>query len=338
MALVKSVQATTAIEGNTLSEEEVRAQLEGVGKLPPSREYLGKEVDNVIKASRIVLDHARGREDVPLSLETICRFNGMILKGLELDEGVVPGEIRSHSVVVGDVYQGAPPEDCTILVEKLCRKVPEVQAAVEKLFGKIAGEVIGAVFTHLYLAWIHPFGDGNGRTARLIELLILMDAGIPSVAAHLLSNHYNLTRPMYYRRLKEASLARDPNAFYHYALEGLVDGLGEQLDVIHEANLILAWESHIHKVLPDDDGGSNDRKRHLIVDMQRGNKRIPRKPTKKDLLEVSARVALEYAKRQQITLNRDIDELKRLFLLEGDGESLKANMSLMYGFMALRKE
>ena len=46
--LAKGVRATTAIEGNTLSEEEVIERIEGKLALPPSREYLGKEVDNIV--------------------------------------------------------------------------------------------------------------------------------------------------------------------------------------------------------------------------------------------------------------------------------------------------
>ena len=48
--LAKGVQATTAIEGNTLSEEQVRQHIEGVLELPPSQEYLAQEVDNILKA------------------------------------------------------------------------------------------------------------------------------------------------------------------------------------------------------------------------------------------------------------------------------------------------
>ena len=50
VALIKGALATTAIEGNTLSEDEVRRHIEGTLKLPPSREYLAVEVDNVMKA------------------------------------------------------------------------------------------------------------------------------------------------------------------------------------------------------------------------------------------------------------------------------------------------
>ena len=64
----------------------------------------------------------------------------------------------------------------------------------ERVFGRnnvILTGIIKAIVAHLYIAWIHPFGDGNGRTARLLELQILLNSNIPTPAAHLLSNHYN---------------------------------------------------------------------------------------------------------------------------------------------------
>jgi hypothetical protein len=48
--LAKGALATTAIEGNTLTEKEVLAHLQGKLKLPPSKEYLAREVDNIVAA------------------------------------------------------------------------------------------------------------------------------------------------------------------------------------------------------------------------------------------------------------------------------------------------
>lgn len=53
---------------------------------------------------------------------------------------------------------------------------------------RVAFGIIRAILAHLYLAWIHPFGDGNGRTARSMELHLLMDSGVPSAAAQLLNS------------------------------------------------------------------------------------------------------------------------------------------------------
>jgi Fic family protein len=86
--------------------------------------------------------------------------------------------------------------------------------------------ILKAVVAHLYLAWIHPFGDGNGRTARLVEFQILLSSGVPSPAAHLLSNHYNQTRSEYYRQLDRASKSGGELApFIEYGARGFVAGL-----------------------------------------------------------------------------------------------------------------
>ncbi|WP_211922666.1 hypothetical protein [Solidesulfovibrio aerotolerans] len=55
--LAKGALATTAIEGNTLSEEDVRLHLEGKLKLPPSKEYLKKEIDNILDAFKVADKH-----------------------------------------------------------------------------------------------------------------------------------------------------------------------------------------------------------------------------------------------------------------------------------------
>jgi hypothetical protein len=57
MYLAKGAHATTAIEGNTLTEEQVRARMEKQLSLPPSQEYMGKEVDNIIHACSSIREH-----------------------------------------------------------------------------------------------------------------------------------------------------------------------------------------------------------------------------------------------------------------------------------------
>src|SRR5437867_3089264 len=52
--VAKGVLATTAIEGNTLTEQEVRKYLDGQLKLPHSNEYLAKEVDNIVTACNVI--------------------------------------------------------------------------------------------------------------------------------------------------------------------------------------------------------------------------------------------------------------------------------------------
>ena len=136
----------------------------------------------------------------------ICDLNRRLLDGLEseLDDSTVPDQLRTHSVVVGR-YRGAPAEDCELLLARLCEWLegPDFRSPETEI--GFALMLVRAAVAHLYIAWIHPFGDGNGRTARLVELLILARSGqVPFPAAHLLSNHYNLTRDRYYRELDRA--------------------------------------------------------------------------------------------------------------------------------------
>ena len=89
--LVKGARATTAIEGNTLSEEDVSKLARGELRLPPSKEYLGVEVQNILDACNDMLSFAaEARPLPPLSVERVKALNAQVLQGLETDESVVP--------------------------------------------------------------------------------------------------------------------------------------------------------------------------------------------------------------------------------------------------------
>ena len=69
--LVKGAVATTAIEGNTLTEDEVRELLESRRKLPPSQQYLQQEVENVIEGLHRIDAAARAGEPFTVTPEWI---------------------------------------------------------------------------------------------------------------------------------------------------------------------------------------------------------------------------------------------------------------------------
>src|SRR5262245_25233965 len=69
--LAKGALAKTAIEGNTLSESEVLKHLEGKLHLPPSREYLAQEIDNIIEACSQILDDGLSNGCGPLGAESV---------------------------------------------------------------------------------------------------------------------------------------------------------------------------------------------------------------------------------------------------------------------------
>jgi Fic family protein len=309
--LAKGALATTAIEGNTLSEEEVRRHLDGELELPESREYLKKEIDNIVAACNSIAGDIFEGTIEPISPEVICAFNDMVLDGLELEPGVVPGEVRKTSVGVAR-YRGAPADDCGYLLEQLCDWLNASEfTVVDREFAHIFA-VIRAVVAHVYVAWIHPFGDGNGRTARLLEFRILVGSGIPTPAAHLLSNHYNLTRTGYYHQLDTASRSGgDIIPFLEYAVRGLIDGLREQLGIVRAKHMEEIWTNFVHDQFRDKTSPADQRKRHLVLDLSKAVGHVPRT----QLRHLSPRLAEAYAGRTPKTLSRDINDLMKMELI-----------------------
>lgn len=329
--LSKGIRGTTAIEGNTLSEEEVRRRVDGDLDLPPSRDYLGREVDNILKAfNEIVHDVAEGRP-LKLTPERIVRFNEQVLAGLEVDDDVVPGEIRRHSVgVLG--YRGAPAEDCDYLLAKACEWLNS-NSEVDDDSMTFSLAVIKAILAHLYIAWIHPFGDGNGRTARLIEFQLLVQAGVPVPSAHLLSDFYHKTRDAYYRQLARTSKPPYPvDQFIHYAVEGFVDELREQLDEIRREQLRVAWENFVHESFRDQDTPAKRRQKHVVLDLTESDRPFP----VHKLPDLSPRVAMGYAGKGSKTITRDVNQLTKAGLVRRTKQGLVANMHRMLAFMPLR--
>jgi Fic family protein len=329
VTLVKGALATTAIEGNTLTEEQVRGILDRSYKAPPSRAYQEQEARNVLDALQELHDRIVADERIRLTTEMICRFNEQILQGTDLREGVVPGRIRTEPVVVGS-YRAAPAEDCEYLLDRLVdwledpvftHENPEIQFAL--LLAK-------AVYAHLYLAWIHPFGDGNGRTARLVEFVILAGSGqVPIPAAHLLSNHYNLTRDRYYRELAEASRANRTLGFLSYAIEGFIDGIREAIGMVRWQQIEVTWINYVHEQFasqPHTD--ATHRARSLVLAMPMD------KPVRREDLEgLTPKVAKLYAGTGPRVLSRDLNKLEKLGLIGLTEHGYIARSDLMLAFL-----
>lgn len=333
--LAKGVQATTAIEGNTLTEEQVIELLEKKLSLPPSKKYLEQEVDNIINGCNEILRNLKVEKSSLLTVELIKQFNKTVLTELSLDEGTIAGEIRTHSVVVGR-YLGAPAEDCEFLLQELCDWLNGDTFKPRSEGFNIVYAILKATVAHLYIAWIHPFGDGNGRTARLLELYILIASGVPAPAAHLLSNHYNQTRTKYYQQLDRASKSGgDIIPFIHYAVEGLVDGLREQINYIRNQVWDITWRSHVHEFFKDQTSVVATRRRNLVLDISRLNESV-----KLDkILEISARVARFYAQTTPKTLARDLNELVKAKLLNKEpGNRYSAAKERILAFLPTRVE
>ena len=327
VSLERGARATTAIEGNTLSEEEVSRLARGELRLPPSKEYLGREVQNILDACNEMLNTLRGGHNLALDLERLKDLNAQILNGLPLGDDVIPGEIRTHEVGVAR-YRGAPANDCEKLLSRLCDWLERMN--IDLGHSELALPIIKSIVAHLYLAWIHPFGDGNGRIARLVEFQTLVSSGVSSPAAHLLSNHYNETRSEYHRTLDRSS--RVPNGvveFLTYALQGFVDGLSEQLSVIRRQILRDIWTNYVHAQFQDRKGFANTRRRNLILDLSE----VDRPVALGDIRTLTPRLAEAYLSKTSKTITRDINALKTMGLVRQTRDGIEPTVDKMLAFL-----
>lgn len=330
--LAKGVLATTAIEGNTLSEEQVRAHLEGKLQLPKSKEYLRQEITNILEACNDLADRIfRGESEI--TVENILSFNRRVLDRIPVaDPEIVPGQIRKRAVGVGR-YPGPPPGDCAFLLGRLCEELAALSKSVPD-GPPVAWAILRAIFAHIYLVWIHPFYDGNGRTARLMELQILIAAGVPTPAAHLLSNHYNETRLEYYRQLDAASkTGGDLTPFVGYAVQGFVDGLKSQLSNVREHQLAVSWRDFVNAHFYGKSRSPDQRQRQLALDLSLNQEAVPLD----QLAMLTPELARKYAQRGAKTLTRDVAALVEAGIVERTERGVRARRELIHAFLPRRK-
>ena len=230
--LHKGALASVGVEGKDISEEEVRKYLQADLKVPPPGIFPKQKISNIVNACESIASIIAPQNGYShLTPEDIMDYNSQVLHNLELGEDVAPGELRRHSVVVG-IARSVPARDCKELLEKFCSWTSSLQfpMGMEKPYS-----ILAAIASHLYLVWIHPFGDGNGRTARLVEYRFLLEAGFTPASAQLLSIFYAQSRTAYFRQLDRANRSgAQMSDFFTYAVRGLVAQLRGQIGIIQD--------------------------------------------------------------------------------------------------------
>ena len=329
--LRRGALATTAIEGNTLTEEDLDQIVDLGRKLPRSQEYLEQEVRNVLEALSTI-DRSHELAEFRVSSGWLREQNATILKGLDLPEHVVAGEFTETQTGVGS-YRSAPPEDVEYLMERLSewlntdylQHIHDSDTPPDQRFFLA---FLGATLGHLYVAWIHPFGDGNGRTARLLQVAILAKCGVvPWVCTNLLSDFYNRTRSRYYAKLEAASKGGDVEGFVKYSAEGFVDMLREQISDVQAIQRRVAWVNYVHEAMHSEASGkTKERRRDLVLAM-------PEKPlSRRDLARLTTDLAIAYRDTDRM-ISRDLHRLRELGLVRQERRGYwAANIQLMDAF------
>jgi len=332
--LARGALATTAIEGNTLSEKQALDIVQmKKSDLPNSQRYLAQELQNILDASNGILKSIEEVGPVPISVADIKAYNKLVLRDLTVAEHVVPGECVKIDIAVAG-YHGAPWNECERLLQRLVDWLNGPDFS-EKNGDGIATGILRAILAHLYLVWIHPFGDGNGRTARIMEVRFLMEAGVPSAAAHLLSNFYNRTRADYYRHLSEASKSGgNVIGFLLYAINGFVEELRQQLKYVKQQQWQVSWENFVFEQYEGHHTESDKRQRSLALALSKTNKPVQ----KADIKRLTPEIAASYATKTDKTLSRDLNALVQSGLIVRSDEGYRAAVETILAFLPTSKK
>ena len=338
--LAKGIQGTVAIEGNTLTEDEVDLLLKGEMSIAPARIEEAQQVLNMLEVFNAVQRDTMSGEPPPFSLELLNRYHRMILQRLNTGD-VQGGAIRSHNVEVGR-YLAPPPDDCELLLRQFCDWLNADEVGSDGFAGyDLAWSIVKAVVAHVYFAWIHPYGDGNGRMARLIEYAVLARAGVPEAAALLPSYFYSKTRFRYYRELQESHgefregaypASGDLRMFLEYALEGFMDELDEQMLVIGSMQALAIWRDHIRSSFPADLTSAQRRQVRLAIDLTDRCVDMPVEIW--EIKDLSPALKAAYAGKSDRTLQRDLDTLLGMQLITQDFRGYQPNKDILMAFFA----
>jgi Fic family protein len=178
---VRTIQASLQIEGNTLTEEQVTAVLEGKRVAAPERDL--REVRNAIACYEKLLRWHPGTAKHLLAAHKIM-MTGLVKQ---------PGAWRSQGVGIAKGNQ----------IAHIAPPAARVPGLMESLLTWVRADAdvpapIRAAVCHYEMEFIHPFEDGNGRAGRLLMNLFLMRQGYP-IAIILKSD-----RVKYYKALEKA--------------------------------------------------------------------------------------------------------------------------------------
>ncbi len=201
---IRTIRGSLAIEGNTLSEAQMTAILEGKRVIAPPREV--QEVKNALAA------YDRFDTWKPMAEKDLLEAHRILMSGLIDETGIY--RHGGVGVMAGQqVIHMAPPAG----------RVPHLMA---DLFAWLAATdahplIAGSVF-HYEFEFIHPFADGNGRIGRLWQSLILarwnpLFADIP--VESLIFEH----QAEYYQAIQESTQKTDSGPFIAFMLRMILD-------------------------------------------------------------------------------------------------------------------
>lgn len=221
--LLSAIGATLAIEGTALAKEEIEASFEKA-ELNQSLARKEQEAENSRKVYEFVINVVSDHEGPFKYSEQVIRQIHKYFTDNMNYLGNEPGQYR------GDFRAtfGHPRRS------GLCRTRGEVEEAMTRFVEWLntkeisllsSNIVVKAIMAHYYLTEIHPFSDGNGRTARALEALVLFVSEMNNYCFWSLANFWSMHRDEYIIHLGNIRNTSDPWDFLIWGMKGYLEEL-----------------------------------------------------------------------------------------------------------------
>lgn len=212
-AIIRSAHFSTAIEGNKLTLEEVESILEG-----KDVEYVRpRDRQEVLNYKKIIEFISTNPE---VTVQTINRINKISLEKIDEKNGGELRKIQNYVVKQNEdgtkqiIYTPPKPDEVPGLMKELVEWVHEE-------IGKKTSPVLVAGVAHHQLVTIHPYVDGNGRTARALATLILYSNGYDIKKLFSLEEYYDEDLARYYDSIQKARDMKNLTGWLEYFTEGI---------------------------------------------------------------------------------------------------------------------
>src|SRR3989338_8161481 len=238
-ALVRMSHSSTAIEGNVLNAKEVEAIIANKKIDAPDRDIY--EVKNYLNALRYIEQIVKTKK--PITEKVVLKIHYFVT-----DKTMSPtssGHFRKGLVHVVRKHFGGRTEiiytgpDAKLVSGLMTDLLTWINGSEEETISP----VIVAGVVHQQIAAIHPFGDGNGRTARALATLILYQRGYDFSRLFALEDYYNTDRPSYYRAINVGETYDERKGDITSWLEYFVSGFKEEIDEVRAKVLLLSARS-----------------------------------------------------------------------------------------------
>ena len=225
-ALIRMTHSSTHIEGNQLNLNQVGAVYAHKKVDAPNRDIY--EVQNYLKALRYIEQVVQKKQ--PLTERVILKIHKLVTDKTLPEEQC--GKYRGGPVYVVRRRLGMPQE--TVYTGPDAKMVPRLMAELIEWIRESEKQdvhpVIVAGVVHQEIAAIHPFADGNGRTARALATLVLYQRGFDFRRLFALEDYYNEDRPAYYRAINVGENYEKRKTDITPWLEYFVKGFKEEID------------------------------------------------------------------------------------------------------------